>query len=60
MVIVAELVKHLIVVQAIVGSSPTFHTKSAYGGIGRHVGLKIQSSERGVPVRLRLGAHFGK
>ena len=26
MVIVAELVKHLIVVQAIVGSSPTFHT----------------------------------
>ena len=42
MVIVAELVKHLIVVQAIVGSSPTFHTKCAYGGIGRHVGLKIQ------------------
>ena len=27
MVIVAELVKRLIVVQEIVGSSPTFHTK---------------------------------
>lgn len=29
MVIVAELVKHLIVVQAIVGSSPTLHTVGA-------------------------------
>lgn len=29
MVIVAELVKHLIVVQEIVGSSPTFHTAGA-------------------------------
>jgi len=31
MVIVAELVKHLIVVQAIVGSSPTFHTTTPRG-----------------------------
>ena len=30
MVIVAELVKHLIVVQAIVGSSPTFHTELVF------------------------------
>jgi len=29
MVIVAEMVKHLIVVQAIVGSIPTFHTQIA-------------------------------
>lgn len=33
MVIVAEMVKHLIVVQAIVGSSPTLHTK--YCGMRR-------------------------
>ena len=31
MVIVAELVKHLIVVQAIVGSSPTLHTTTPRG-----------------------------
>ena len=60
MVIVAELVKHLIVVQAIVGSSPIFHTKCAYGGIGRHPRLKILCPERGVPVRLRLGVQIGK
>ena len=30
MVIVAELVKHLIVVQAIVGSSPTLHTELVF------------------------------
>jgi hypothetical protein len=40
MVIVAELVKHLIVIQEIVGSNPTFHTKCPNGGIGRHSGLR--------------------
>ncbi len=41
MVIVAELVKRLIVVQEIVGSSPTFHTKECpRGETGKHIILK--------------------
>ena len=51
MVIVAEMVKHLIVVQAIVGSIPTFHTQIAgcvengylIGLISRGSGFKSQS-----------------
>ena len=40
MVIVAELVKRLIVVQEIVGSSPIFHTKYLREGTGIHIDLK--------------------
>ena len=32
MVIVAQLVEHLIVVQAVAGSSPVFHPKTSEGG----------------------------
>ena len=40
MVIVAELVKRLIVVQEIVGSSPTFHTKCVCSVIGNTLASK--------------------
>ena len=47
MVIVAELVKHLIVVQAIVGSSPTFHTEYTCGGMVDTLDLKSNPQKWG-------------
>ncbi len=51
MVIVAELVKRLIVVQEIVGSTPTFHTKASLWWNGKHNDLK----RRKLLVRLQSG-----
>ena len=53
MVIVAELVKRLIVVQEIMGSSPIFHTKCLCGEIGKHTRLKTWRS--GLLVRFQSG-----
>ena len=49
MVIVAEMVKHLIVVQAIVGSIPTLHTNYPYGGIGIRSGFRPHTIEGSSP-----------
>ena len=47
MVIVAELVKRLIVVQEIVGSSPTLHTECACGGMVDTLDLKSNPQKWG-------------
>ena len=54
MVIVAELVKRLIVVQEIVGSSPIFHTKHLRDGTGIHIDLKRRVLRVRIPSEVQL------
>ena len=54
---IAQLVEHNLAKVGVAGPSPVFRSRRCRnGGIGRHDGLKIHSSERTVQVRLLFAA----